>query len=157
MNLIQNMCPEITILKSLPHLPGLINIDAMYKGNIKRDWGINRLIHRKTHHTLYSQVEQITDIFLMAFWNHYGLLIMRNFALMLQWNLKQIQMGCFRRIHLMAWHCRQKAIILIHKRVEMHGCVIKTVAATALVLKHQAIRAPSQYKDRLIYVWRFPC
>ena len=32
---------------------------------------------------------------------------------------------------------------LTHKRLEMHGCVIGTVAADALVLKHQAISSNS--------------
>ena len=29
--------------------------------------------------------------------------------------------------------------ILTHKQLEMHGCVLSTVAADALVLKHQAV------------------
>ena len=35
--------------------------------------------------------------------------------------------------------CDQIEEILLHKQLEMHGCIISTVATDALVLKHQAI------------------
>ena len=35
--------------------------------------------------------------------------------------------------------------------------VAKIMGATRLVSSQGEIRAPSQYKDRLIYVWRYPC
>ena len=39
-----------------------------------------------------------------------------------------------------------------HKQLETHGCLFSTVATDALVLKHEATRAPSQYPKRRLFV-----
>ena len=52
--------------------------------------------------------------------------------------------------------------VLIHKQLEMHGCVLSTVATDALVLKHQAISIHiadeilillDQFHAKILHLW----
>ena len=48
-------------------------------------------------------------------------------------------------------------LISQNNNIMMYVCICVGFAPTGFVLFLYACWAPSQYKDRLIYVWRFPC